>query len=90
MAETTSAQAQWGRDQTQQKPNLAEVHMVETEHEGNLAQWKWQEAQRAGNRDNKTNLAESSHDSVSDSRRPPVKVGGPHPYGWKDVWLTKS
>ena len=60
---------------------------VEAEYEENPAQWKCQEAQRAGNRDNKTNLAESSHDSVSDSRRPPVKVGGPHPYGWKDIWL---
>ena len=30
----------------------------------------------------KTNLAESSHGSVSDSR-PPVTIGGPHPYGWK-------
>ena len=26
----------------------------------------------------------------SDSRRPPVKLGGPHPYGCKDIWLTKS
>ena len=38
----------------------------------------------------KTNLAESSRCSDSDSRRPPVKVGGPLPYGWKDIWLTKS
>ena len=38
----------------------------------------------------KINLAESSHSSVSDSRRPPGKVGGPHSYGWKDIWLTKS
>jgi len=37
----------------------------------------------------KTNLAESSCGSVSDSRRPPVKVGGPCSYGWKDIWLTK-
>ena len=29
----------------------------------------------------KTNLAESSHGSVSDSRRPPVKVVGPRSYG---------
>jgi len=33
--------------------------------------------------------AESSCRSVSDSRTPSVKVGGPHPYGWKDIWLTK-
>ena len=38
----------------------------------------------------KTNSAESSHGSVSDSRRSPVKVGGPHSYGWKDTSLTKS
>ena len=38
----------------------------------------------------KINLAESSHSSVSDSRRPPGKVGGPGSYGWKDIWLTKS
>ena len=38
----------------------------------------------------KTISAESSHGSVSDSRRSPVKAGGPHSYGWKDIWLTKS
>ena len=38
----------------------------------------------------KTNSAESSHCSVSDSRRPPVRVGGPCPCGWKDIRLTKS
>ena len=38
----------------------------------------------------KTNQAESSHGSVSDSRRSPVKAGGPHSCGWKDIWLTKS
>jgi len=37
----------------------------------------------------KTNLAESSRGSVSDSRRPPVKVGGACSYGWKNIWLTK-
>ena len=38
----------------------------------------------------KANVAETSCDSVSDSKRPPVKLGGPHSYGWKDIWLTKS
>ena len=38
----------------------------------------------------KTNSAESSHGSVSDSRRPLVKLGGPCPYGWRDIRLTKS
>ena len=37
----------------------------------------------------KTNSAESSSNSVSDSRRPLVKVEGPHSYGWKDICLTK-
>ena len=38
----------------------------------------------------KTHLAESSRGSVSGSRRPPVGVGSPCSYGWKDIWLTKS
>ena len=38
----------------------------------------------------KTNLAESSCSSVSESRRLLVKVRGPHPYVWKDILLTKS
>ena len=33
----------------------------------------------------KMNSAESSRGSVSDSRRPPVKVGGPRSYGWRDM-----
>ena len=37
-----------------------------------------------------TNLAETLLDSVSDPRGPPVGVGSPRPYGWKDIWLTKS
>ena len=38
----------------------------------------------------KTNSAESSHGSVWDSRKPLVEVESPHPYDWKDIWLTKS
>ena len=41
-------------------------------------------------RTTKTNVAESSRGSISDSGRPLVKVGGPHPYGWEDIWLAKS
>ena len=33
----------------------------------------------------KANSAESSHGSVSDSSRPPVKVGGPSSYGWRNM-----
>ena len=38
----------------------------------------------------KTNSAESSRSSVSDSRRPLVKVGGPRSYGCRDICLMKS
>ena len=38
----------------------------------------------------KANSAECSCGLVSDYRRAPVKVGGPHSYGWKDTWLAKS
>ena len=31
------------------------------------------------------NSAESPRGSASDSRRPPVKVGGPRSYGWRDM-----
>ena len=31
------------------------------------------------------NTAESPRGSASNSRRPPVKVGGPCSYGWKDM-----
>ena len=54
------------------------------------------EAQRRGSekkpgvletRTAKTSSAESSNSSVSHSRGPPVKVGGPRPCGWKDMGL---
>ena len=35
----------------------------------------------------KTNSAESSRGSVSESRRPLVKVGGPRSCGWRNIWL---
>ena len=37
----------------------------------------------------KINSAESSRGSVSDSRRPLVRVGSPRHYGWKETPLTK-
>ena len=58
LAETTSAHSQRGRDQAQQKTNLAKAHMLEAECEGNPAQWKWQEAQCAGNWDRKNKLGQ--------------------------------
>ena len=38
----------------------------------------------------KTNSAKSSNGSVTNSRRPPIKVGSPRSYGQKVVCLTKS
>ena len=81
LAETISARPPQGRSQAQQKPSSMKAPMVEAEREENPVQGKWQEAHHAGNRDNENNLAESSGGSVSDSRRPPVKVGGPRSYG---------
>ena len=67
---------------------LSEAPVEEAEHEENPAQGK---ARRAGNRDSgKANLAESSCGSASDSGRPPVKVGDPCSYGWRDICLMKS
>ena len=90
LAETTLAWPWQGRGQAQQKPNSVKAPTVEDEHKENPVQCKWQEAQHSGNWDRKTNLAESSRGSVSDSRRPLVKEGGPHSYGWRDIWLKKS
>jgi len=55
--------------------------VVEAECEGNPAQGK---AHRAGNWDSEKQTL-SSCGSVSDSRRPPVKVGGPRSYGLRDL-----
>ena len=54
LVEITSAQ---GRGQAQQKPNSAKTPVVEAECEENPAQWKWQEAQHAGNQDSKNKLS---------------------------------
>ena len=57
LAETTLARPLQGRGQTQQKPNPAKAPVVEAEHKENPAQWKWQEAQCAGNWDSKNKLS---------------------------------
>ena len=88
LAETILAWPPQGGGQAQQKPNLAKAHMVEAEHEENLVQWTRQ-AQHAGNQDSKNKLGRKLTQLISDSRRPPVKAGGPHSYGWKDIRLTK-
>ena len=59
-----------GRSRTSRKPNARELTR------GPLC---WRSGQR------KTNSAESSCGSASDSRRPLVKVGGPRSYGWRDM-----
>ena len=89
LAETTSAQPPRGRSQAQQKPSSVKTPEVGAEHEDNLTQWKWQEAQHAGNCDSKNRHGRKLSGSVSDSRRPLVRVGSPCQYGWKDIRLTK-
>ena len=75
---------------TQQKPNLAKAPAwkligKKTQHSGNEKKPSIVETRTA-----KINATESSHGSVSDSRRPPVKVRVPWSYDWKDIRLTKS
>jgi len=87
-AETTSAWALQGRGQVQQKPNslkvpIVEAHAKKTQRSGSDKKPTVLETGTA-----KRNSAESSRGS--DSRRPSVRVGSPHSYGWKDIWLTKS
>ena len=60
---------------------------VEAEHEENPRSGSDKKPSMLKTGTAKKNLAESSCSSVLDSIRPPVKVGGPHPYGWKDIWL---
>ena len=76
--------------QAKQEPNSAKAPTVEAEREENPAQGKRQEAQCAGNRNSEKLTQQKAHVAVSDSRRPPVKVGGPRCYGWRDICLTKS
>ena len=68
-------QSSCGRSGTRRKPSAGEVTRGPS---------CWKPGQR------KTNSAESSRGSVSDSRRLPVKVGDPRSYGWMDICLTKS
>ena len=73
------------RSPNQQKLQWWKLNMKKTQHRGSDKKPGVLETRTA-----KTNSAESSHGSVSDSRRSPVKAGGPHSCGWKDIWLTKS
>lgn len=56
LAETTLALPPQGRDQAQHKPNSVKAPEVEAECEETPAEWKWQEAYRAGNQDSKNKL----------------------------------
>ena len=75
-----------GRGQAQQEPNSVKPPIVEAEKRRKSSAREvprgpscWRPGEW------KTNSAESSRSSASDSRRPPVKVGGPCFYGWRDM-----
>ena len=89
LAKTTSVQPARGRDQAQQKPNSVKAPIVEAECKENPVQWKWQEAQHARNRDSKNKLSRKLTRLNLRFQKTSVKVGDPHSYGWKDIWLTK-
>jgi hypothetical protein len=78
-------EAKHSRSPTQQKLPQWKQNAKKTQCRGSDKKPSMLETQTA-----KINSSESSCGSVSDSRRPPVKVGGPRSYGWKDIWLTKS
>jgi len=89
LTETTfcprKAEAKYSRSPIRQKLPWWKLNLKKTQHSVNDKKPSMLETRTA-----KANLAECSCGSVSDSRRAPVKVGGPHSYGWKDIWLTKS
>ena len=90
LAEMTSVWPLEGWGQAQQKPNSAKL----TWQKLNVKKTQHSESDRKPSiletRTAKTYSAESSHGSVSDSRRPPVKVVGPCTYVWKDIWQKKK
>ena len=86
LAETTSAWPPRDEGQAQQKPNSGKapawtwkLNMKKTQQSGSDKKRRTLETGTA-----KTNSAESSHGSVSDFRRHPVKVEDPRSYGWQD------
>ena len=84
-----------GSAPTRWRPRTAEAQLSRSSQSGS---WMWRtpsavEVTRSPacwKRTAKTSSVESACGSVSGSRRPPAKAGGPHPYGWKDIWLTRS
>ena len=77
--------AKHSRSPTWQKLPWWKLNMKKAQHSGSDKKARVVETWTA-----KTNSAESPRGSLSDSRRPPVGVGSPCLYGWKDIWLTKS
>ena len=65
VAETTLVWPLQGGGQAQQEPNSVKAPAVEAEHEENPAQGKWQEAQRAGNRDSEKRTQQKAHAAQS-------------------------
>ena len=88
LAETTSAQPPRGGAQAQQKPNSVKAPTVEAELKKAQSSGSDKKPSVLETGTTKANSAEMSHSSGS--RRPPIKVGGPHSYGWRDIFLTKS
>ena len=78
-------EAKHSRSQTWQKLPQWKLGMKKTQLRGSDKKPSMLETGRA-----ETNSAESSGGSVSDSIGPPVKIGGPLSYDWKDIWLTKA
>jgi len=78
-------EAKHSRRPTQQKLPWWKLNKKKTQHGGSDKKLSLLETGTA-----KTNSAESSHSSVSDSRKPLVKVGCPRFYDLKHIRLTKS
>ena len=90
LAKTTSLnphkeEAKHNRSPTWRKLLWWKLNMMKTQHRESDKKPSILETGTA-----KTNSAKSPCDSISDSRKPLARVGSPHPYGWKDIWLIKS
>ena len=73
----------------QQEPNSAKAPAVEVEHEENPVQGSDKKT-RVLETDIKNKLGRK-HTRLSVRFQKPFDcVGGPHSYGWKDIWLIKS
>ena len=79
------AEAKHSRSPTWCKLPWWKLNVKKTQHSGSD-----KKPSMLATRPAKANVAESSRNSVSDSRRPPVTLRGPRSYSWKDIWLTKS